>query len=202
MNKVTDGLYSKKIEKGMIENATPENSVLVYWLPGEPESKFWFKDTKSDWEATAESEFTLMYLPPVHKGANLKLIQGGAYRYGQHDTATKNINITTWVPVVNKEEFSFKVPKDKSLVFMGLHSVFMPGSDTFEGRSIAWEKYTSENLVAGSNPKTQEEYDWWMKKGETMVLKNMLKKFKGTAWEPVLKERLAEATAELKAMKK
>lgn len=203
-DEVTNGLYSKKVSEGMIENPTPENSVLVYGVTAEAGTKLWFADKNSKWQTTVETSFATLILPPVPKGANVILKQGGFMKHestadmpgivtGQVVHNTKD----TWYEISNTE-WNFKVPAGKSLYFIGYHSVMMPGSNTFDGMQAAWKKYTSENLVIGGCPKTQEEYDKVMAKMEINVLKKLQKQYKGTDWEPLIKERIAEVTASLK----
>lgn len=203
-DEVSGGLYSKNVSEGMIENPTPENSVLVYGVTAEAGTKLWFADKNSKWETTVETTFLSLILPPVPKGADVKLNKGGFFK---HETTGGMVGIVpgklvynttdTWYEITNKE-WDFKVPKGKSLYFIGYHSVLLPGSNTFEGMKAAWEKYTSENNVVGGIPKTQEDYDKYMLKMEISVLKKLQKMYKGTDWEPLIKDRIAEASAELK----
>lgn len=200
MDLASDGLNSKKIEKGMVENATPENSVLVFFTT-DSGAKFWFKDTKSDWEVTVESDFISVCLPPVPKGANVKLIQGGMWKRGQYDTATTQTNIFTWCPVTDNNEFAFKAPKDKPLLFLGMHSILLAGNNTYEGYLAAWGKYSSENNAIGGGNITREQYELVRLQAEEKALKNAAKKYKKTAWEPVIKARLDELKVEIKNKK-
>lgn len=203
-DEVSGGLYSKNVSEGMIENPTPENSVLVYGVTAEAGAKLWFADKNSDWQTTVETSFATLILPPVPKGADVKLKQGGFFK---HETTGGMVGIVpgklvynttdTWYEITNTE-WNFKVPKGKSLYFIGYHSILLPGSDTYEGMKAAWEKYTSENNVIGGIPKNQEEYNKYMLKMEINVLKKLQKMYKGTDWEPLIKERIAEASAELK----
>ncbi|WP_407397054.1 hypothetical protein [Treponema sp.] len=203
-DEVSGGLYSRNVSEGMIENPTPENSVLVYGATGEDGSKLWFADKNSNWQTTVETTFMTLILPPVPKGADVKLKQGGFFK---HETTGGMVGIVpgklvynttdTWYEITNTE-WNFKVPKDKSLYFIGYHSILLPGSNTYEGMKAAWEKYTSENNVIGGIPNSQEKYDKYMLKMEIKVLKKLQKQYKGTDWEPLIKDRIAEASAELK----
>lgn len=196
MDEVSGGLYLKEVSNGMVENATPENSVLVYGYIAEPDSKLWYADEKSDWEATINNSGREIILPPVNKGASLVLKRGGFFKhevsvYNGANWRRVNETVDTWYEIDN-DEFNVKVPSNKSLCFIGFHSILMPGANTFEGMQTAWAKYKEENLVIGGVYKTQEDYDKGMKKIEINVLKKLLKQYKGTEWESVINERITE----------
>ena len=86
-----------------------------------------------------------------------------------------------------------KVPKDKSLYFMGIHSIRYKNFTTW--KTIQETRAELGTIMIGY-PKTEDEYDAWYKKTYTNIekacLKKLLKKYKGTAWEPLIKERMDE----------
>ena len=65
--------YDESECQGLIENATPENSVLVYGFSCEPDSLLYYVDQNSDWEAILSTGNRCYSLPPAHKGAKLVL---------------------------------------------------------------------------------------------------------------------------------
>lgn len=185
-----------KGDSGMIENSTPENSVLVYGWSIEPHVYVYYADQNNDWETIQKVEGAF-YLPPVHKNAKLR-VKASSY-FESHQAQSGNaqmgysIDVTHTEYKIKSDEWNVNVPKNKSLYFMGIHSVQTNNIYSWEG--IQELKKQQGNIMIGF-PKTEEEHKTWYqnvyKNTEKSCLKKLLKQYKGTAWEPVIKERLEE----------
>lgn len=166
---------------GMIENASPENSVLVYGFSSEPDIKIYYVDEKNNWETLISTGNRYFSLPPAYKGGKL-VVKGSSWQKSSSATTFQgNMQIDThYVSLyeITNDEWTVNVPKDKPLYFMGIHS-------------IQALKAKSGTVVLGM-PKTEEEYKALIDKYEIKCLNKLLKKYKGTAWETVISEKLAE----------
>ena len=176
--------YEKK-SVGMIENATPENSVLVYGFSCEPDTIVYYVDEKSDWEAVISTGNRCYSLPPAHKGAKLvakdaSWVKTSSTQFVQYNTTYKLTN----------NEWNVNVPKDKPLYFMGCHSIQINNWGTWEGIR-AFKENCGMRLVFGV-PSTEEAWNKKIAGYEAKSLKKLLKQYKGTAWEPYILERLEE----------
>ncbi|MBP5519589.1 MAG: hypothetical protein J6X84_03310 [Treponema sp.] len=183
-------------DSGMIENSTPENSVLVYGWSIEPYVYIYYADQNNDWE-TIQKVGGDFCLPPVYKNAKLK-VKASSY-FESHQVQSGNAQMGYTVDVVNTEhkikndEWNVNIPKNTSLHFMGIHSIQTNNIYSWEG--IQELRKQPGNVMIGF-PKTEEEHKTWYqnvcKNTEKACLKKILKQYKGTAWEPVIKERLEE----------
>lgn len=190
---------------GMIENATPENSVIVYGYTSEPGIKLMYVDEANGWEALVDTDDREFALPPAHKGAKLVLKDSnwvkntpGVVQYGNI------IEMVDYLDVYSGEnaEFNVTVPTDTPLYFMGCHSIMTPNMWSWE--SIEKLRNTPGKMVVGF-PKSKEEWETWypelVNSLELDCLKKLLKTYEGTAWEAPINERIVavnEAIAELK----
>lgn len=178
-------------DSGMIENATPENSVLVYGWSIEPYVYLYYVDENSDWQ-TIQKVGGEFFLPPAPKGANLK-VKASKYIYTVSSGAGNVVYTRHEDYEVRNNEWNVKVPKDKPLYFMGIHSIV--NLNVYSWKTINEMRNELGNVMIGY-PKTEDEYDDWYKKTytntEKACLKKLLKKYKGTAWEPLIKERMDE----------
>ncbi|QTQ10890.1 hypothetical protein HRI96_00985 [Treponema parvum] len=177
---------------GMIENATPENSVLVYGMSSEPDIQLYYVDENNNWEALISTGNRYFSLPPAHKGGKL-VVKGSSWQKSLTTTAFLGNMIlhTQYIKLyeVQNDEWTVNVPKDKSLYFMGLHS--LQQQNIMEWESLKALANKPGTLVIGI-PKTEEEYKAAINKYELKSLNTLLKKYKGTVWEPVINERISE----------
>ena len=180
-----------KGETGMIENANPQNSVLVYGWSIEPYVYLYYSDKNSDWETIQKvgGEFVL---PPAHKGARLK-IKASRYNHSSTSGAGNVIYHNSEYYEIRNDEWNVTVPKNKSIFFMGIHSI--AEQNIYSWETIEEMRKRPGNVMFGF-PKTKAEYDDWYKKvytnTEKACLKKVLKKYKGTDWEPIINERISE----------
>lgn len=183
--------YGYNGETGMIENPTPENSVLVYGWSTEPYVYLYYCDTKSDWE-TIQKVGGAFVLPPAYKGANLE-IKASRYEQSSSSQAGNVIYHNSAMYEITNKEWNVNVPTDKALYYMGIHSIVE--HNIYSWKTIE-EMRSKPGYVMAGFPKTKEEYDDWYKKTndntERACLKKLLKQYKGTAWEPLIKERMDE----------
>ena len=177
---------------GMIENASPENSVLVYGFSSEPDIKIYYVDEKNNWETLISTGDGYFSLPPAYKGGKL-VVKGSSWQKSSSATTFQgNMQIDThYVSLheITNDEWTVNVPKDKPLYFMGIHSI--QAKNIMDWESIQALKAKSGTVVLGM-PKTEEEYKALIDKYEIKCLNKLLKKYKGTAWETVISEKLAE----------
>lgn len=205
-DEVTGGFYSQKIENGVVENATPENSVLVYGYVPEPQWKLLYKGNKGGYEVTVQDTYDLITLPPVQPGSTITAVKGGwwcpsekSYFDGKKTTIVK---IETWTPLDDFSEWKINVPKDKKLYFFGVHSFRMPNSNTYEGMTETMNRFKAGGGIVLGFAKTEEDYNIWVAKCELKALKKLQKQYKGTEWEPLIVERIEEVTPLTKKKKK
>lgn len=188
----TTGNAGSSENVGMIENATPENSVIVYGFSSEPDIKIYYVDEKNNWETVISTGNRCFSLPPAHKGGKI-VAKGSSWVKRSSSTASYGnqlvtTNYSTYYEI-DSDEWNVNVPTDKPLYFMGYHSIQVKDIASWESlKAIA---STPGNLVIGM-PKTQAEYDKFIGKFELKSLNQLLKKYKGTAWESVINERIAE----------
>lgn len=177
--------YKRKTEAdiGMIKNATPENSCLVYGFCADS-GQLVYTDVDREWKAEViiSGPFSL---PPAHKGATL--ILEDSYVEFRRGNLIYRGNA--------KGEWNVKIPKGKSLYYMGFHSFANENLNTFDG--IAELMSTPGTLVLFM-PKTEEEFVIFTYKNELKCLKSLQKQYKGTVWSKVIDARIAELNELLK----
>lgn len=61
----TTGSVDESSNVGMIENATPENSVIVYGFSSEPDIKIYYVDEKNNWETVISTGNRCLLETPV-----------------------------------------------------------------------------------------------------------------------------------------
>lgn len=181
------------VNKGMIENASPENSVLVYGFASEPDIKLYYVDEKNNWECVVSTGNRCFSLPPAYKGGKL-VVKDSSFSM-QTPTGKKGSIIKIYK--VENNEWNVNVPKDKSLYFMGCHSIMYKNLFTMEGIE---EIKKGDGLVIGL-PSSEEKLELLIKKYELKSLKKLLKEYKKTDWEPLIQERIKELNAELASKK-
>ena len=177
---------------GMIENATPDNSVLVYGFSSEPDIQIYYVDEKNNWETLISTGNGYFSLPPAHKGGKLVVKASSWQKSSSATTFQGNMQVDThYVSLyeIQNDEWTVNVPKDTSLYFMGIHSIQQ--KNIMDWDSIQALSQKSGTVVLGM-PKTEEEYKALINKYELKCLEKLLKKYKGTAWETVISERIAE----------
>ena len=177
---------------GMIENATPENSVLVYGMSSEPDIQLYYVDENNNWEALISTGNRYFSLPPAHKGGKL-VVKGSSWQKSMTTTtfqgnATINTHYIKLYEIQN-DELTVNVPKNKSLYFMGIHSIQKQNIMKWESLKALANK---PGTVVIGMPKTEEAYKAAVDKYELKCLNTLLKKYKGTVWEPVINERISE----------
>jgi|GEM_PF-2416146 len=191
---------------GMIENATPENSVIVYGYTSEPGIKLMYVDEANGWQALIDTDDREFALPPAHKGAKLVLKDSnwvkhapGVVQYGNRIVTDDYLTVYSG----ENDEFNVTVPTDKPLYFMGCHSIMKTNMWSWE--SIEELRNTPGNLVVGF-PKTKEEWETWypelVSKLELGCLKKLQATYAGTVWEAPVNERIAEVNEALAELKK
>jgi len=173
---------------GMIENATPENSVLVYGFSSEPDIQLYYVDTKNKWEALISTGDRCFSLPPAHKGAKL-VVKASSWQKSGSTTTFQGTNHYITLYEVQNDEWNVNVPTDKPIYFMGFHSIMQ--KNIMEWESLKELQSKPGTIVVGI-PKTEEEYKLLICKYELKCLKKLLKKYKGTAWEAPINERINE----------
>lgn len=181
------------VNKGMIENASPKNSVLVYGFSSEPDIKLYYVDEKNNWECVVSTGNRCFSLPPAYKGGKLVVKDSS---FISSTPVGKTGSITKFYKIEN-DEWNVNVPKDKSLYFMGCHSIMYKNLFTMEGVE---EVKNSGELVIGL-PSSEEKIELMIKKFELKTLKKLLKEYKKTDWEPLIQERIKELNAELASKK-
>lgn len=177
---------------GMIENATPENSVLIYGVSSEPDIKLYYVDENNNWETLISTGNRYFSLPPAYKGGKL-VVKGSTWAKTSSATSFQgNMQIDThYVTLyeIQNDEWTVNVPKDKSIYFMGIHSIQRQNIMDFESLK---ELNAQPGTVVIGMPKTEEEYKALINKYEVKCLEKILKKYKGSEWESVISERLSE----------
>lgn len=181
------------VNKGMIENASPKNSVLIYGFASEPDAKLYYVDEKNNWECVVSTGNRCFSLPPAYKGGKLVVKDSG---FISSTPVGKTGSITKFYKIEN-DEWNVNVPKDKSLYFMGCHSIMYKNLFTMEGIE---EIKKGDGLVIGL-PSSEEKLELLIKKYELKSLKKLLKDYKKTDWEPLIQERIKELNAEIASKK-
>ncbi|MBQ8679791.1 MAG: hypothetical protein IJ530_08495 [Treponema sp.] len=191
---------------GMIENATPENSVIVYGYTSEPGIKLMYVDEANGWQALIDTDDREFALPPAHKGAKLVLKDSnwvkhapGVVQYGNRIVTEDYLTVYSG----ENDEFNVTVPTDKPLYFMGYRSI--QGADINSWEEVEALINRPGALVFGV-PKSKEEYDTWypqyLAKREMDCLKKLQATYAGTVWEATINERIAEVNETLAELKK
>ena len=161
--KIVNFNYKERAAQG-----TPENSVLFY---GCYESITIMEWSQSDSEYPADYqklEGPYVVSAPVAPGSRYRLqYVYGSYRVGNY--------VTYWSETYTMQNtaFDIKIPEEPGLYYFGTYS----GANSHSTNS----KVVSRGLFNASDEKL-----------ELNCLKEVLKKYKGTAWEPVIKERMEE----------
>lgn len=177
---------------GMIENASPKNSVLVYGFSSEPDIQIYYVDEKNNWETLISTGNRYFNLPPAHKGGKL-VVKGSSWQKSSSATTFQgNMQVDTHylsLYEITNDEWTVNVPKDEPLYFMGVHSIQ-------RSNIMNWESLKALNSEPGTivlgMPKTEEEYKALINKYEIKCLEKLLKKYKGTEWEPVIAKKITE----------
>ncbi len=191
---------------GMIENATPENSVIVYGYSSEPGIKLLYVDEENGWEAIIDTDDREFALPPCHKGAKLVLKDSnwiknspGVVQYGNRVETADYIQVYSG----KNDEFNVTVPTDTPLYFMGCHSIME--SNMWSWESIEEMRNTPGIWVIGF-PESKEEWETWypeiMTDLELDCLKKLLKTYKDTIWEAPINERMTIVSERLEELRK
>jgi len=164
---------------------TPENSVLVYGGIGDQTAKVRFTQMDPDFEpGTYEAWSLWFYLDSVEPGSYYKL----TYYKSRDVLVSQSFSPVTGWTVSTGNRYSigrpglqgttnadFRVPSKPGLYYLGCKSEgVVDGVTTFV--PATWAKKA---------PDPEKEY-------ELFVLKRVLKKKKGTAWEPVIYARMKE----------
>lgn len=183
------------VNKGMIENASPKNSVLVYGFSSEPDIKLYYVDEKNNWECVVSTGNRCFSLPPAYKGGKL-VVKDSSFSMS---TPTGKKGSIIEIYKVENNEWNVNVPKDKSLYFMGCHSIMNKNFFTLKGLE-AFKNSSGPKIVIGM-PSTEAEVELAIKKYELKSLKKLLKDYKKTDWEPLIQERIKELNAELASKK-
>lgn len=164
---------------------TPENSVLVYGGIGDQTAKVRFTQMDPDFEpGTYEAWSLWFYLDSVEPGSYYKL----TYYESRDVLVSQSFSPVTGWNVSTGNRYSigrpglqgstnvdFRVPSKPGLYYLGCKSEgVVDGVTTFV--PATWAKRADD---------PEKEY-------ELFVLKRVLKKKKGTAWEPVIYARMKE----------
>lgn len=189
------GLYADKSKKEGYYNAetqsyssepakelTPENSVLVFYSTSGVATKFVYtqlNQTKMPavFKVKSEGRPDTVIMPLVEPGSFLKTI-GGNQIYGDR--------IYIFSPELNGYyKFDIQVPSKPGIYYAGYLI------EKFDYSS--YEKFIESSkgsIVIGM--KNEEEFNEAMKSLEVAALKVVLKKYKGTDWEPLINARMEE----------
>jgi len=163
-------------ENAAKQESTPDNSVLVYGTIGDFSSKIRFTQIDPDFSpATHEAECERFFFDDIEPGSLHKMthystapIRGMTY-------------VITSPGLQETTPLDFRAPSKPGLYYYGAKFVGFQKRLRDEQATYTVEPAT----WARTAPNPEREY-------ELFVLKKVLKKKKGTAWEPVIRDRLKE----------
>ena len=161
--KIVNFDYKKKAAEG-----TPENSVVFVVYYRDNVQMYWSQSDSEYQPDYQQLEGPVFVSAPVAPGSRYRLV----YCYGSYVVGNTRVY---WNPNYSMQEnyFDIKVPDEPGIYYVGAFE----GSDSY--------RY-GKNINAKSLIKVSDE------KWETMCLKEALKRYKGTAWEPVIKAEIEE----------
>ena len=162
--KVVNFDYKQRAAEG-----TPENSVIFIGFYGNNTTMYWSQCNSEYQPDYQQLEGPYIVSAPVAPGSRYRL----EYEYGE---IRSSYSVTYWGQVENMQNNSYdiKIPDEPGIYYFGYYS----GADSYRfGRPVPMT-----GLFATTDPVKQERE----------CLQNALKKYKGTDWEPVIKNRLEE----------
>ena len=161
--KVRNFDYKERAEMG-----TPENSVIFIGYYQNNSEMHWSQSDSEYAPDFQKLEAPYIISAPVAPGSRYRLV----YCYGQYRTGQY---ITYWNPTYSLQEnyFDIKIPDEPGIYFFGYYN---GGGSVTNGKNVEQTGLFSSTV----------------EKAELYCLKEALKVYKGTAWEPVIKARIEE----------
>ncbi|MCR4900534.1 MAG: hypothetical protein K5907_06945 [Treponema sp.] len=155
--------------KERAQSGTPENSVIFIGFYGYNTLMYWSQCDSEYQPDYQQLDGPFIVSAPVAPGSRYRL----EYQYGQVKSGN---TITYWSGYRSMQDhyFDIKVPEEPGIYYFGYYN----GQDSYR----MGEPVKMSGLFVTTNPVKQEKE----------CLEYALKKYKGTAWEPVIRERLEE----------
>ena len=167
------GCMSPKIAnfdyKDRAQDGTPENSVIFIGFYGNNLYMYWSQCDSEYQPDYQQLEGPYIVSAPVAPGSRYRL-------ENQYGEIRSSYSVTYWgqYETMQNNSYDIKIPDEPGIYYFGFYS----GTDSWRfGKPI-----NMTGLFATTNPTKQE----------IECLQAALKKYKGTAWEPVIQERIKE----------
>lgn len=156
--------YKERAELG-----TPENSVIFIGFYGNDTSMYWSQCNSEYGPDYQQLEGPYIVSAPVAPGSRYRLEwAGGSINYGRTIVYWNDVYTMQW------NYFDIKIPEEPGIYYFGYYS----GKESYE----QGEPVPMTGIFATTNPVKQERE----------CLEAALKQYKGTDWEPVIRNRMEE----------